>query len=219
MKKKSIALLMAVVMLFGAVGVTLAWLKDSTTEVVNTFTYGKIDIDLKEHDYNPSTDELTSTEVTTENEYKMIPGDTLPKDPFVTVKKGSEACWLFVEITESANFDTFMTWDIAAGWTLLEKTPNDETADKYVYYRKVDSLVNAAEDSKFDVLLNNTVTVKSSVVEADFTGLDVDNSGVVESDELPTLTFKAYAVQSENLKLDGSTTVITEAADAWTLAK
>ncbi|MBQ8603508.1 MAG: hypothetical protein IJ410_01505 [Oscillospiraceae bacterium] len=49
MKKKSIALLMAVVMLFGVtVGATIAWLTSTTGTVTNTFTVGNIEITLDE---------------------------------------------------------------------------------------------------------------------------------------------------------------------------
>ena len=49
MKKKTIALLMVVVMLFGVtVGGTIAWLTASTSKVENTFTVGNINIQLDE---------------------------------------------------------------------------------------------------------------------------------------------------------------------------
>ena len=87
--KKKIALLMAMVMLFAVTTAgTLAWLKDDTDPVVNTFTVGDINIELKEHNYNPETKQLTDEEVTSESDYKIIPGTDLPKDPFVRVKKG-----------------------------------------------------------------------------------------------------------------------------------
>lgn len=80
--KKSIALLVAVSMIVGCViGGTLAWLTATTRPVTNTFTVGNVDITLAE---------------TTAN-YKMVPGNTIDKDPTVTVRAKSEACWLFCE--------------------------------------------------------------------------------------------------------------------------
>lgn len=77
MKKKTfiIALCLALVVAFAAGG-AIAWLTATTGTVTNTFTVGNIDIDL--------------TETTTD--YKMVPGNTIAKDPKVTVKAGSEAC-------------------------------------------------------------------------------------------------------------------------------
>ncbi|MEI3142371.1 MAG: TasA family protein [Oscillospiraceae bacterium] len=104
MKKKTLALVLALTLLVaGVVGGTLAWLTDQTAEVKNTFTVGDINIGL--------------TETTTD--YKMVPGNTIAKDPTVTVKANSEACWLFVKVTESENLDTFITYAIAEGWTAL----------------------------------------------------------------------------------------------------
>ena len=109
--KKKIALLMACVMAFGvAVGGTLAWLTDETQNVVNTFTDSDINITLTETD-------VENNQTPDANSYQMIPGHTIAKDPKVTVLADSEACWLFVEITESANFDSYMTYGIADGWT------------------------------------------------------------------------------------------------------
>ena len=76
------AILMFVLVLSFTIGGTLAWLTDTTEPVTNTFTYGDINITLAE-----------TTEV-----YKMVPGNSISKDPSVTVESGSEACWLFVKV-------------------------------------------------------------------------------------------------------------------------
>ena len=82
--------LLALVLVIGCVaGGTVAWLVATSDTVTNTFTYGNIDIALTE---------------TTGKDYKIIPGKDIPKDPKVTVKGGSEACWLFVKVEESGTF-------------------------------------------------------------------------------------------------------------------
>ena len=86
-----IAMLALVLVIGCAVGGTVAWLVSSTDPVVNTFTYGDINITLGE---------------TTGNDYKIIPGVNIDKNPKVTVKGGSEACWLFVKVEEE-NWPTF----------------------------------------------------------------------------------------------------------------
>lgn len=170
MKKKTLALVLALTLLVaGVVGGTLAWLTDQTAEVKNTFTVGDINIGL--------------TETTTD--YKMVPGNTIAKDPTVTVKAESEACWLFVKVTESENLDTFITYAIAEGWTELQDG---------VYYREVPA---SNVDQTFSVLKGDAVTVKDTVTKAMLTAKDFAN---------PTLTFKAYAVQKDN---------VASASDAW----
>lgn len=172
MKKKTLALVLALTLLVaGVVGSTLAWLTDQTAEVKNTFTVGDINIGL--------------TETTTD--YKMVPGNTIAKDPTVTVKANSEACWLFVKVTESTDLKDFITYAIAEGWTALPGVDG-------VYYREVPA---TAADQPFSVLKGDAVTVNSDVTKEMLTAKDFAN---------PTLTFKAYAVQKDN---------VASASDAW----
>lgn len=162
MKKKTLALVLALTLLVaGVVGGTLAWLTDRTAEVKNTFTVGDINIDL--------------TETTTD--YKMVPGNTIAKDPTVTVKANSEACWLFVKVTESTDLKDFITYTIANGWTKLQDG---------VYYREVPA---SAADQTFSVLADDAVTVKSDVTR---TMLETAKT------DAPTLTFQAYAIQRDH---------------------
>ncbi len=164
MKKKTLALVLALTLLVaGVVGGTLAWLTDQTAEVKNTFTVGDINIGL--------------TETTTD--YKMVPGNTIAKDPTVTVKANSEACWLFVKVTESTDLKDFITYAIAEGWTALPGVDG-------VYYREVPA---SAADQTFSVLAGDAVTVKSDVTR---TMLETAKT------DAPTLTFKAYAIQKDH---------------------
>lgn len=170
MKKKTLALVLALTLLVaGVVGGTLAWLTDRTAEVKNTFTVGDINIDLTE----------------TTADYKMVPGNTIAKDPTVTVKTNSEACWLFVKVTESTDLKDFITYTVDTGWTELESG---------VYYREVPA---SDADQTFPVLAGNAVTVKDTVTKA---LLETAKTSA------PTLTFKAYAVQKDN---------VASASDAW----
>lgn len=186
-KKATIAVTALLLVLCFAIGGTLAWLKAETKPVVNTFTYGDINIDLSESEGL---------------DLKMIPGNDIEKDPTVTVKAGSEACWLFVEVEESDNFDNFMTYAIAEGWTLYDTGTTGSNIDTvtnkdYVIYREVTAL---DKDQEFNVLKDNTVTVKNTVTKQMLNALDKneDGSDKPESEKTyPTLTFTAYAVQKD----------------------
>ena len=172
MKKKSLALVLALAMIVVCVvGGTLAWLIDKTDPVKNTFTYGDINIKLEE------TDATVSADGSATKEFKMIPGYTIDKDPKVTVKAGSEKCYLFVKVAESDNFDTFMTYDMADGWTALDGVNG-------VYYRVVDT---ADMGTAYSVLANDKVTVRGDVTKTMLKDLTADTQ--------PTLTFTAYACQ------------------------
>lgn len=178
--KKALVLLVAVALVVGgAVGGTLAWLTAQTGEVKNTFTTSDVDIGLTE---------TTGGEA---KEFKMVPGCTIAKDPKVTVKGGSEKCWLFVKVEKSANFDTFMEYVISNGWQALTDVAG-------VYYREVEA---SADDQPFGILEGDEVTVKDTVTKKQMNDLTAET--------YPTLTFTAYACQFA--KGEESFT----AADAW----
>lgn len=176
---KPVALIMALVLLVGGViGGTVAWLIATPDPVVNTFTYGDINIDLDETDTKLDDDNDPNT-----NEYEMMPGQSITKDPVVTVKAESEEMWLFVKLEKSSNFDTFMEYTVADGWTALSGVDG-------VYYQHITAEDVATADKKIAVIKDDTVTVKESVTKEQLNALD---SG--SSENYPTLTVTAYAVQ------------------------
>lgn len=180
MKKALFIMLSAALIVCATVAGTLAWLTDTTAPVVNTFTVGDINITLTE----------------SENlDLKMVPGQPIEKDPKVTVKDGSEACWLFVKVDKSVNFDSFMTFEMADGWIALSGYAG-------VYYRNVDA-TNA--DTGFDVLKDNKVTVRDTVTKTMLEGVKNAEDGT-PNENAPTLTFTAYAVQKDG---------INDATTAW----
>ena len=197
---KSTALVLALVLLVGGViGGTVAWLTDKTEPVQNTFSTSDITITLQEHTYDPATHSLTGTETEDGNSnYKMVPGCTIPKDPWVTVQANSEDCYLFIKVTKSENFSDYMTYGIdTTVWTEL-------TGEDGVFYKKVESK-NA--DQEFYILTNNLVTVKDTVTKEDMKKISSD-------DDKPSISFTAYAVQ-----LYKSHNTEFSVAEAWTNAK
>ena len=169
-----VMLMLALTLALGAtIGGTLAWLTDKSGEVTNTFTVSNIDISLTE----------------TKKDFKMVPGCTVEKDPVVTVKQGSEACWLFVRVEESKNLSDYVTYKIAEGWT--EYQPAGVISTVKYYYREVASLTDAAQDSSFEVLKDNKVQVREDVTKEMMDGLT--------DDVLPTLTFTAAAIQKAQI--------------------
>lgn len=184
--KKTLITILVTVLLCGCVfGTTFAWLIAKTETIENTFTVGDINITLTE------TKEVDENGLRT---FKMVPGNDITKDPKVTVKAGSEACWLFVKVEESTNFDTYMTYAMASGWTELTGV----TGVTGVYYREV--AANTNDDQPFDVLSGNIVTVKDTVTRDQLIKADTNK---------PTLAFTAYAVQKDN---------VSTAAAAWSVA-
>ena len=194
MKKKTVALLLACVMVLGvAIGGSLAWLTDTSGTVTNTFTDSDINIALEE---------------TTEN-YKMIPGWTIAKDPKVTIEAGSEACYVFVKIEKSANYDSYLEqYKVDSAWQQLKDKDNNDIQG--VYYQKLTTIPSTGW---FDYVLaageganaNGYVTVRGTVTKEMMDAIDgiVAEGGDAnaEINARPTLTFTAYASQ---LKKDNS---------------
>lgn len=183
---RGLVLVLALALIVGvAGGATFAWLTAKTDPVVNTFTYGDISIKLEEN---------------TGSDYKIIPGVDIKKDPKVTVKAGSEACWLFVKVEEE-NWPTLtygdgenavrkVKYDIADGWTKGDGT----NIPANVYYREV--AANAAAQ-EFPVLKDNKITVSDTLTKIEI------NEKLTGT---PKLSITAYAIQK-----DGMDT----AAQAW----
>ena len=216
MSMKAVALLLAVVLLIGgAVGGTIAWLTATSGTVTNTFTVGDVNIELKEHDLKADGTLDEDTEVTEENTYKIVPGATQPKDPFVRVKANSEDSWIFVQVKEVNNsvsgnesVSKYVEWAIANGWTKLGETTNGVST----YYRST-NYTTSTEDVTYYVLngdntkgANGYVSYNSALTKANIEALDADKDGSVANTEMPQLIFKAFAVQAE---------AATTAANAW----
>ena len=167
-----------------AVGGTLAWLQAQTETITNTFTVGNVDITLTEDVFNGE-GILDAENKAQAQTYRVAPGTDVTKAADVTVKSGSEDCYLFVEVVKGDTFDTnFNDVAMADGWTAL-------TGVDGVYWR---SVAASEENQSFPVLKGDKLTVKTAATNTTI-------------DENTTLTFQAYAIQTDGL----------ESADAaWT---
>jgi len=210
LKLKPVIMLLAVTLLVcTAIGGTIAWLMDITDPKVNTFTVGDINITLTESD---------------NLDLKMVPGKVLDKDPKVTVLAGSEACYVFVKVEESTTLDTYIDYVVLTGKThtaLAEGTYwNELDATKYpgVYYCKVKELADDGGNVELPVIgykAGDTVTANKVLVKTGVTKTDMENLSKPNAVQ-PTLTFTAYAIQSEYLS-DQSGNSINNAEGAWLL--
>lgn len=222
MKKKTIALLMVVVMLFGVtVGGTIAWLTASTSKVENTFTVGNIRIELDETNVDKATDTNTTDDVTVNeverdkaNTYKLIPGTTYIKDPVVRVLPNSEKSYVFVQIEEKNNKvgnTTIIEFEKnTTGWTpYADGTDADNGV--YVYYQIVEATGTDtwASNSLLVEYTDNETSAKYNItINDELTKTQLETINNLAADNKPSLVFKACAIQFENL----------DVAEAWALA-
>ena len=170
-KKTLVIILALTVTMVTAAGGTLAFLY-GTQNVKNTFTYGDIQIDLEETDTGLDPDQNPDT-----NQYPMLPGQPIHKDPKVTVYAGSLDSWLFVELTESWNFADYLAYTVADGWEPLEGVPG-------VFCRAVDAM---GESQTFPMIKDDLIYMKESVT--------LGQLATLTDADYPTLTIKAYAIQ------------------------
>lgn len=176
MKKKTLISIIAVALVICvSIGGVLAYLTAKTGTITNTFTVGDINLTLTE---------------TTGSDYKMVPGDTLDKNPTVTVAAGSEDSYVYVKVEKVNDPDKYLNYTIDEDWRALQGVEG-------VYYREV-----AASDvaQVFSVLTDDQVVVKEDLTKEEL--------GKIGNNK-PQLKFTAYAIQKANTGT---------AAEAWAKA-
>lgn len=180
----------ALVLVAASIGGTVAYLSATTDPVTNTFKTAKIEIELKEHKYvNGNLD--MQNEVTTNEDYKLIPGATLPKNPFVRIKAGSEKCWVFVEVL-ATNTNNVVEYKLTDKWVKVDGA-KAKTAGAVVY-RYIEVVDASAAKVELQILANNQVTINKDMTEMP--------QGEVKLD------FYAYAVQADHVAADDAWEVI-----------
>lgn len=171
---------------------TLAYLKDTTSEVRNTFTVGSIfgpdgELLLQENEPVKQDDGTYALDpdsfVTAASYDSVLPADELPKNPALSASVVVADAYPFVEVVDETSSLTFA---IADGWTLITETgPNGGK----VYAAAMISGSEAGTDWSKDVLADNIVTVAD----------DADG-------DLGSLSFYGYICQANGFD---------SAADAW----
>ena len=174
-----------IVILGGVVSGTAAWMYIKSDPVHNTFTYGDMKIELTETDTGLDDDGKEET-----NSYSLKPEEEIAKDPVVTIEAGTVDSWIFVKAEKSEEFDEYLEYEMAEGWTKLEDG---------VYYRQIKK---SKEEQKLPVLEGNVVKVKEGVTQQMLDEMD-------DKDKYPTLSFTAYAVQASE---------VSTAKEAWKIA-
>ena len=187
----SVFIMLAMVVIGRSVSGTVAWLVSKPESRVSTFTLGDINITLTESDFGSQP-------------IKIIPGIDIKKDPKVTVKDNSEACWLFVKVEEEnwpefkeANGTRKVSYSVNNGWNALKNTSG-------VYYREV-SAEDAQKGMGYTVLAGNE-SCPDGVIKVSQELTKAEINSINYSGNQPSLTFTAYAVQRSG---------IDTAAAAW----
>lgn len=212
--KKRILLTAVALILVCALSImgTVAYLKDQTTTVTNTFVAAGGDgpfVDekggvkqfyLKEYEVTQASSgkyTLNDQKEVAANKYKVLPNTTIPKQAFVKLSRTGKTetvdgkttvytpapAYLFLEVVDGLD-EEYYTWSVNSDWDKLGTTTADGvTSDIYLY---VGSLADAAH------VLTTVAETKIDII--------TNNAVTAENVTLPegefTITFNAYLAQA-----------------------
>ena len=200
-KKKSmsmnvVVLLLSVVLLIGWVaGGTIAFLMTKSTPVTNTFVVGTIgSLELKE---------TNGTLNNGSQEFLIIPGKNIDKDPKVKFTGNNVDAYVFVKvdangwtpngntysITSANDVNGEMSWTVDSAWAAVP-------GENHVYYKAV---AVGEENRVWSIISGDVINVSRYITEASI------------RDYAKSLTFTAYAIQQDGFNGD--------VAEAWNQAK
>lgn len=183
MKKKVTAIALAVCILAVAViGATMAYFTDTDSKT-NTFTFGKVDIDLTEKSIEDKEKGVKAGTVGTDGGItydKVLPGLVYSKIPTVTVKNDSLDAWVIITATVPTVYD----WDglfnntVSTDFTMVKKPVGDNTV--YYFY------ANAAVTAGRSVTPFTEVKINPALTQDDVKNLPTFN-----------VVVNAYGIQKE----------------------
>lgn len=202
MKKKLLIALAIVLVIAMSVTGTLAYLTADTGAVTNTFTVGKVfdeedsdthkNFELLEHGITGKPGEYTLTaEEVSENEYTVMPGVNIPKDPFVRVNSpvGVDV-YLFVEVVDGTGEQLTVTVD-SAKWTKLAGVTGTHGGDVYTL-----ASGRLAAGSTLDatyILANNEIAVANATIvnpgQVTFYGYLIQAAGFTSAEDAAVTGF------------------------------
>ncbi len=214
MKTKTRSLLslcLAVVLVVSAVFGTIAYMT-AQDSVKNTFTVGSFSKPTTDPDQpdQPLTgcDGYIYEENWVDNS-KLIPGDSIPKDPRVGIGAGSEDAWVYVYIKNNlvAKDADAVTFTLKDGWVPVE--------DQVTAITTEDGTVYTGGLFKYNTMLS-TAEGKDAWTTTIFDEVDVSADATVDGfGENLTMVVNAFIHQAKDDSGLIQDTVIDQAAVAW----
>lgn len=205
LRKTLLTLCSALLLVSLSVGMTIAYLTDTTDVVKNTFTVGNVYIMLDETDVDNSTPDKARD---TENAYHLLPGQTYVKDPMVTVEAGSEACYvrMFVTINKLSELkaifgNTFLPQNYVTGWD----------SNVWVSTNIIDEDTEA-NTATYEFRYNGIVPASVTATELDPLFETIELPGNVTNTQLATIAGLEINVVAEAIQAAGFE---DNAAGAW----
>ena len=200
-----------------SVGATIAYLTDDDS-VENTFTVGKVEINLDEAETDtlgkPDGDKRTETG----NKYQLYPGHTYVKDPTITVNSESENCYVVAKVVVTADgeeggsienirkvvgyeggylgIDEIVKGGVFASSDFVFTDPNTWENSKYILKQYANTADNTFYVFFKDVQTKNDELVVFETLEIpqDWTNTEIGNMKGLKMD------VSAYAVQEQGFE-------------------
>ena len=127
------------------------------------------DVTLLEHTVERKADGSyqlkTSADTVNQNEYKVMPGVDIPKDPFITITDRSNIpAYLYVEVLDS--LPSTVTYDLTGDWQKMTGVSGKHGGNVYVYAGPDITVSATAQTIK--ILQNDLLTVSELYSGEDF---------------------------------------------------
>ena len=200
-RKKSI-LTAVVLLLVILIGGMIAYFTD-TESITNKFTLGNVDITLTEPNW--STTDSNNNGVPDVAE-QLSPGQTIAKNPTVTVESTSKSAYLFMTveipaITTGVGGDVtkeLFTYTTKTGWTEVtaKKSVKAKSVVHLYVYGTLDTPTTAAADTTTAALFDN-VTVNTELTSAETESFS-NNSNIIVT---------AYGIQIDGITASGAANI------------
>ena len=197
----------AILLVVSTVVGTVAYLTDAS-EVVNTFTLGKVDLKLDEAVVDANGIAVGGrTEVG--NSYHLIPGATYTKDPTVTVVKGSEES--FVRMLMTLNCANELDDIFAPSGAVLTDIFNGYDAANWIYETETRDAANNTITYEFRYKEKVKPSADTDLIlDALFDSITVPEQ--LTGEQLTKITDFEISVEAHAIQATG----FADAASAWT---
>ena len=156
MRKKSLLSMAAAVGMIALIGVgaTFAYFSDTTEQLTNTFTLGKVEIELAEPNWKG-------------DKVDIVPGQSFDKDPTVTVAANSVNSYVFMNVDGLDEMPTYFSIDgISSEWKKVDENETLDLDGVYVYVGETGTEAKIVEKSEEVTKLPPLFTKVSYAAEA-----------------------------------------------------
>ncbi len=206
--RSMLSLCLAVVLVMSAVLGTIAYMTASSSKT-NTFTVGSFNKPTTDPDDSSDLGDLEGFILEKKwdaegADHKLVPGQSLDKDPQVGIGVGSEAAYIYVLIQNNAGEG--VTFELNDGWTAVQADQNEDGSYKGGLFRYNDVLAPTTADAWTNTIFDQvsasataTISNPASMTVYAYIHQAYDNS---------------IAGDDKSIPLDGATGV-DAAAIAW----